>query len=1182
MLKKLLKSTASILTAACIILTSLMLSPVKANAAGLSITLSAIGYFDEENDNEMRGCVYYTIYDGSNQEETIKVAKTLISASSFEIGDVIPNTSIHRFNATIETPDGVGVGDKLKIEFDIPEGYDVDANRMNNDWQGASDNGIGCYVTTLNDMGNNFEFAIEEEGNNPPPPPQQNGPEIRLEMSAFEKVANPGTYKGTVSYEVKDSSSVTKANGNATWIPQEVQNADDVWKKCDFYLRNPVSEGVNMVAGDTVTFTFTANEGYKFNNNINKINGPQNDIGNVVGNTVTVTISGDNSYHFEASFQEQGVNPPPPSQGELGFEIEIRNWLNEDTNPKGTVGYAIYSGNPRTKVYEKENITLQDLEDPNPPADQDGGAKHYVYVHKKSDYELKQGDLAVVTFTPADADGEVWIDGMLENESYEVNLGEQQGYRVSLEFTVEGNNPNPQGNNQVIMYASTLLMDRGEITDAYNALDNDTKQALKIIPAENSDDWPTIVLNEFNKNAADNELQPLFIDGDVHVLIGGTNKIERLRVGDHGRVEIDAMFIDAIVEEQPQRTLFALNGFEHSNTEFENRSELSFSGNIEILVGDPDPEKFAEVGFAGLHAVNFKNCNWSPKDSGDSRIYALTLFSNVEEVSLNSTKLIAFCDSQPDPDDEVGDMICNDGDAKTRITLSAEAELAINVHGDNLALDKFEVLNRYYASFPANGKADFNDIEWCEYKPGISTYTVSAANITTSFTGNSIKVFNENNFYVFKNTDPILRSVSYEVDDGTSRPNPECGTVTMDGFQRGFYTIDPNNGRFEAWIAEGETVNVTVLPGAGYQYLKGSLNINGESIDNMAPGEKKGSYSFVMPANAGHMCAGFVKTSDVVEENAEYLKSATISNTAGAIDNGNAKLELSDAKVSDNEKKTLQNAAGNDAVIASVLDLEFSEVVVKNYDPQAKEQSSWETPVAELKKSVNVSVALNDKIGAGVEVEVVREHNGKTEIIKSTYDAKSNTLSFDTDKFSTYAIALKATEKKISNVTLKSSNVAYTGKALKPKVTVTDAAGATIASKYYTVTYKNNKEIGKATITVKGKAGYKGSKSISFNIVPAKVKSVSSVKASKKKVLTVKWKKVAKCDGYEIQASTSKDFSKGIKKATAKGATKLTADVKGLKGNTSYYVRVRAYKKVKGKTYYSDWTKFKKVVKTKK
>lgn len=70
----------------------------------------------------------------------------------------------------------------------------------------------------------------------------------------------------------------------------------------------------------------------------------------------------------------------------------------------------------------------------------------------------------------------------------------------------------------------------------------------------------------------------------------------------------------------------------------------------------------------------------------------------------------------------------------------------------------------------------------------------------------------------------------------------------------------------------------------------------------------------------------------------------------------------------------------------------------------------------------------------------------------------------------------------------------------------------------------------------------------------------------------VKWKKKS-CTGYQVQYSTSKKFtsktSKTLKVNKAKTTSKI---VKKLKAKKKYYVRVRTYKTVKKKNYYSKWS----------
>ena len=82
-----------------------------------------------------------------------------------------------------------------------------------------------------------------------------------------------------------------------------------------------------------------------------------------------------------------------------------------------------------------------------------------------------------------------------------------------------------------------------------------------------------------------------------------------------------------------------------------------------------------------------------------------------------------------------------------------------------------------------------------------------------------------------------------------------------------------------------------------------------------------------------------------------------------------------------------------------------------------------------------------------------------------------------------------------------------------------------------------------------------------------------------KKSFTVKWKKRSGVTGYQIQYGTKSSF-KGAKTVTVKKASTGSKKIKKLKARKKYYVRVRAYKTVNGKKYYSAWSK-KKHVKTK-
>lgn len=77
---------------------------------------------------------------------------------------------------------------------------------------------------------------------------------------------------------------------------------------------------------------------------------------------------------------------------------------------------------------------------------------------------------------------------------------------------------------------------------------------------------------------------------------------------------------------------------------------------------------------------------------------------------------------------------------------------------------------------------------------------------------------------------------------------------------------------------------------------------------------------------------------------------------------------------------------------------------------------------------------------------------------------------------------------------------------------------------------------------------------------------------AKKKALEVRWNKKSGVTGYQIQVATKKNFKSGVKTTTVRGEKKTTVTVKKLKGKKTYYVRVRAYKMVGKKMYYSAWS----------
>lgn len=159
----------------------------------------------------------------------------------------------------------------------------------------------------------------------------------------------------------------------------------------------------------------------------------------------------------------------------------------------------------------------------------------------------------------------------------------------------------------------------------------------------------------------------------------------------------------------------------------------------------------------------------------------------------------------------------------------------------------------------------------------------------------------------------------------------------------------------------------------------------------------------------------------------------------------------------------------------------------------------------------------------------------------------------------------------ISKATLSKTTYVYSGSAKKPTATVKNSSGTKLTKgTHYTVSYKNNTKVGKATVTIKGKGNYKGTITKTFKINPKPTSITSLTKA--KKAFTVKWsKKTTQTTGYQIYYGTAKTRTGGKKVTITKNST-TSKKITNLKSGKKYYVWVRTYKTVDGVKYYSTWS----------
>lgn len=170
---------------------------------------------------------------------------------------------------------------------------------------------------------------------------------------------------------------------------------------------------------------------------------------------------------------------------------------------------------------------------------------------------------------------------------------------------------------------------------------------------------------------------------------------------------------------------------------------------------------------------------------------------------------------------------------------------------------------------------------------------------------------------------------------------------------------------------------------------------------------------------------------------------------------------------------------------------------------------------------------------------------------------------------------IKKTERFVSNVKLNRTSYTYTGKSIRPSVTVT-VNGKKIGASAYKLYYKNNKNSGIGTVQVRGTGKYSRiNKTLTFKILPPKTLLTGLKKANRS--FTASWKKNIQATGYQIQYAADSRFTKERKTVTVGKQSATRYKISGLKNKKTYYVRIRSYKRVGKKILYSSWSTVKKI-----
>ena len=374
-------------------------------------------------------------------------------------------------------------------------------------------------------------------------------------------------------------------------------------------------------------------------------------------------------------------------------------------------------------------------------------------------------------------------------------------------------------------------------------------------------------------------------------------------------------------------------------------------------------------------------------------------------------------------------------------------------------------------------------------------------------------------------------------------------------------TVDAN-GNVKA--IDAGTANITVKTSNGLTAVAKVVVSNPTTTTTKPSTTKKVVAITSVKINQGNISLGVNKTSKLTAtinpSNTTQSKNLTWTSSNSKIatvdKNGNVKgIKAGTAnitvKTSNGKTATIKVTVKKPTPIKSVklnkktlkLELGKSATVKATINPSSTTDSkvlSWSTS--------NKKVAIVDKngkitaVGGGSATITVKTANGKKAKVKVTV-SKIN--------------AKKATISAIKNQV-------QTGKALKPSVQVKLNGKVLKNGTDYTVSYKNNKKAGKATVTVKFKGNYTGSKTSSFIIIPSKV-NIKNPSTSKKSI-TVKYSKVSGAKSYQTAYRL---------KGTNKWSYTTKSKISKLTSGKEYEIMIRAGIKSGKNTIYGTWSNVK-------
>lgn len=273
-------------------------------------------------------------------------------------------------------------------------------------------------------------------------------------------------------------------------------------------------------------------------------------------------------------------------------------------------------------------------------------------------------------------------------------------------------------------------------------------------------------------------------------------------------------------------------------------------------------------------------------------------------------------------------------------------------------------------------------------------------------------------------TSNIPRTIIWESDklNNTSLKDNELlknGTIEIldiqdkEGKSIGLKDVKQNLTKNNGWasIVPGSKVILRLKPNYGYQLT--SIKINDEIL---VARKEQSTFEYIMPNTNVHICGIFEKVDDKVNAESSKVKNGTIELGGKEINSGSVVLSVNDVELNNEQISNFERNA-NGYNISSYLDINLSQVIYKG-----TASSFWENELKDLDNPAKITLNLEEGINGNEVVIVHEKHDGTYEIIPTTYNKETNTITFATTSFSNYAIASKTNSLEQNSEAVKDDN----------------------------------------------------------------------------------------------------------------------------------------------------------------